>query len=232
MARTGRGVLGAVAAGVGVLLLTRRPMQTWGTRDDEHAARLPGDDLVPHARVVATRGVTIDAPPGDVWPWLVQLGQGRGGFYSYDLLENLAGLGIRSAGTIEERWQSLAVGDDVRLAAQAALRVALLEPEDHLVLLGAPGPGEPDVMPFAFSWAFVLRALPPGGGGGARTRLLVRERYRPTSRPGRAVVEAVQPVSFLMTQKMLRGVRDRAERVSRGTPRRRPARGTTGRRRP
>jgi hypothetical protein len=212
-------MFGAVAVGVGALLLTRRLTQTWGTRDDEHAGPLPGDGLVPDARVVATRAVTIEAPPSDVWPWLVQLGQGRGGFYSYDLLENLAGLGIRSAGTVEDRWQSLAVGDDVRLAEQAALRVALLEPEEHLVLLGAPGPGEPEVMPFAFSWAFVVRPLPPGDGGGARTRLLVRERYRPAGPLGRAVVEAVQPVSFVMTQKTLRGVRDRAERLSRGTPR-------------
>lgn len=226
MARTRRGGPGApvvAAAAVGALLLTRRLTQTWGTRDDEHTAPLPGDDLVPGARVVATRAVTIAAPPRDVWPWLVQLGRGRGGFYSYDALENLAGLGIRSADAIEDRWQALAVGDDVHLAEEVALRVALVRPEHHLVLLGAPEPGEPGVVPFAFSWAFVVRALPPGDDGGARTRLLVRERYRPAHPLGRAVVEAVQPVSFLMTQRMLRGVRDRAEGaaegVSRGTPR-------------
>jgi len=196
------------------LLLTRRLTQTWGTADGEHETVLPGDDLVPDARVVATRAVTIDAPPSDVWPWLVQLGQGRGGFYSYDALENLAGLAIRSADAVEERWQDLAVGDDVHLADDVALRVALLAPGSHLVLLGAPGPGQPDTMPFRFSWAFVVRALPPGEHGSARTRLLVRERYVPLGAAGRPVVEAVQPVSFLMTQRMLRGIRDRAERAS------------------
>ncbi|MFC8921195.1 SRPBCC family protein [Cellulosimicrobium sp. NPDC057127] len=227
MRRTGRrgvDVLAVVAVAVGTLLLTRRMTQTWGTRDDEHDAPLPGDELVTGPGVVvATRAVSIAAAPRDVWPWLVQLGQGRGGFYSYDALENLAGLRIRSADAIEDRWQALAVGDDIHLAEQVALRVALLEPEDHLLLLGAPEPGETDVMPFAFSWAFVVRPLPPGDEDTVRTRLLVRERYRPAHPWGRAVVEAVQPVSFLMTQRMLRGVRDRAEGLadglSRGTPR-------------
>jgi len=68
------------------------------------------------------------------------------------------------------------------------------------------------VMPFRFSWAFVVRALPPGDDGRARSRLIVRERYAPRGVVGRAVVEVVQPVSFLMTQRMLRGVRARAER--------------------
>lgn len=205
-------VVATTGLALGVLLLTRRMTQTWGTVEGEHDTVLPGDDLVPEARaVVATRAVTIDAPPSDVWPWLVQVGQGRGGFYSYDALENLAGLGIRSAEAVEDRWQDLAVGDDVHLADEAVLRVALLEPGSHLVLLGAPGPGQPDTMPFRFSWAFVVRALPPGGDGRARTRLLVRERYLPLGPAGRAVVEVVQPVSFLMSQKMLRGIRDRAE---------------------
>ena len=212
MSRTVRGALGVVAVGVGALLLTRRMTQTWGTRDDEHEDALPGDELVPGARVVATRAVTVDAPPRDVWPWLVQLGQGRGGFYSYDALENLVGLGIHSADAVEERWQGLAVGDDVHLAEQVALRVARLETDDHLVLLGAPEPGEPDVMPFAFSWAFVVRPLAPDTGT-VRTRLLVRERYRAANPVARARIELVQPLSFLMSQKMLRGVRDRAERT-------------------
>ena len=204
-------VVATAALAVGALLLTRRMTQTWGTWEGEHECVLPGDDLVPDARaVVATRAVTIDTPPADVWPWLVQLGQGRGGFYSYDVLENLVGLGIQSADAIEERWQGLAVGDDVHLADEAALRVALLAPGSHLVLLGAPGPGQPDTMPFRFSWAFVVRPLPPGEDGTPRSRLLVRERYLPLGAAGRAVVEAVQPVSFLMTQKRLRGVRNRA----------------------
>lgn len=204
----------ALTATVGALLLTRRMAQTWRTADGEHDAELPGDDLVTgdgHRVVVATRAITIAAPPARVWPWLVQLGQGRGGFYSYDALENLIGLGIHSATSIEDRWQDLAVGDDVRLADEVALRVALLQPGSHLVLLGAPTPGEDDVMPFRFSWAFVIRPQAAGPDGTARTRLLVRERYLPVRAAGRVVIEVAQPVSFVMSQRMLRGIRERAQ---------------------
>ncbi len=206
-----------VAAAPAAYPLIRRAALTWGAGPGDVDAALPGDSLVPDADVVATRAVRIDAAPGDVWPWLVQLGYGRGGFYSYDRLEQLAGLDIRSADRIEQRWQDLAVGDAVELAEGFGLPVAELEPASHLVLhSGAPvgGDGEPvqppmpatPGPPFDFSWAFVLR---PDDGG---SRLLVRERYRAHSWAGRAVVEVVQPVSWLMTQKMLRGVRSRAER--------------------
>jgi GNAT superfamily N-acetyltransferase len=201
-------MLGAVAGllTLGTALLTRRMTQTWGTLAGEADAPLPGDDVVPGARVVATRGVGIAAPPRAVWPWLVQLGYGRGGFYSHDRLERMIGLDIRSAERVEERWQHLAVGDEVHLAPQVALRVAQLEPWGHLVLAGVQsGPGGPE-MPYDFSWSFVLRPV------GAGTRLLVRERYRPHGLGGRLLAEAVQPVSFVMSAAMLRGVRDRALR--------------------
>ena len=94
---------------------------------------LPGDDLVPGATVIETHQIDIDAPATAVWPWLVQLGYERGGFYSFDLLECLAGVGITNTWRIESRWQDLAVGDRVRLAADAALTVARLEPGHCLV---------------------------------------------------------------------------------------------------
>ncbi|HCX83645.1 MAG TPA: hypothetical protein DHV14_00580 [Micrococcales bacterium] len=196
------------------MVLARVRTLAWGTLDGERVGALSGDDLVPDAAVVATRAVTIDAPPQEVWRWIVQLGQGRGGFYSYDRLENLLGLDIHSADSIQERWQKVVVGDEIRLAEEVALRVALVRPPEHLVLLGAPEPGESDAMPMRMSWAFVVRgASPREGAAAATTRLIVRERYQPLSVAGRAMVEAVQPVSFLMSQKMLRGIRDRAERA-------------------
>ncbi len=198
-------VAAACVVAVGALLLTRRMTLTWGTRDDEYLAPLPGDDLVPDARSIATRAITVAASARDVWPWLVQLGSGRAGFYSYDTVENLFGLDIHNADRIEPQWQALAVGDDVRLAPEAALRVARLEPEEHLVLHGIGGPDQP-AMPFEFSWAFVLRPLPGGG-----TRLLVRERYQPVVWWAPAIIEPVHPVSFVMSARMLRGIRDRAE---------------------
>ncbi|QAY69833.1 SRPBCC family protein [Xylanimonas protaetiae] len=203
-----RSVRALVVAGVvvGAALLTRRMTQTWGTLAGEADTALPGDDLLPDARVVATRGIGVDAPPRDVWPWLVQLGYCRGGFYSYDALERMIGLDIHSADTVEDRWQDLAVGDPVLLADGVVLQVADLEQDRHLVLRGSdelPGAG---AAPYDFTWSFVLRRV------GTGTRLLVRERYVPHGPGSRALVEAVQPVSFLMTQRMLRGVRDRAER--------------------
>ncbi len=187
---------------IGAALLTRRMTLTWGTREDEFREPLPGDELGT-APVVATRAISIGAPPSEVWPWLVQMGADKGGFYSYDVLEQLIGLPITNADRVEERWQQLAQGDTVRLAPQAALRVDRLAPESHLVLTGDSAGPQP---PFDFTWAFVLRPMPDGG-----TRLLVRERYRPTSWWGRIVVELTQPASSIMSARMLRGIRDRAQ---------------------
>ncbi|MFD6090942.1 SRPBCC family protein [Oerskovia sp. NPDC060338] len=195
----------ATAAVLGALLLTRRLTMTWGTRDGEPSDVLPGDEIVPQAEVVATRAVSIDAPPREVWRWLVQLGQGRGGFYSYEWLENLVGCDIQNADRIDPQWQRLAVGDDVRLHPDLGLRVAAMVPEHHLVLRGAVPVGA-SAPPYDFSWSFVLR---PGPGGG--TRLVVRERYGYTRWWAGAIVEPVQPVSFVMSARMLRGIRDRAE---------------------
>src|SRR5690606_2165248 len=108
-------VLGAAVGAVASLPLLRGWAMTFGATDAELEAKLPGDELTPGADVVATRGITIAAPPERVWPWLVQIGQGRGGFYSYDALENLVGLDITSADRVEARWQDLAVGDLVHL---------------------------------------------------------------------------------------------------------------------
>ncbi|WP_425955221.1 SRPBCC family protein [Xylanimonas sp. McL0601] len=192
------------ALALGAALLTRRMTQTWGTLAGESDAELPGDGILPRAGVVATRAVGIAPPPRAVWPWLVQLGYGRGGFYSHDRLERMVGLDIHSADQIEDRWQGLAVGDPVHLAPQVALRVAELAPNEHLVLEGADSLPGAAAAPYEFTWAFVLHPV------GAGTRLLVRERYRPTGLSGRVLAEAVQPVSFVMTAAMLRGIRQRA----------------------
>jgi hypothetical protein len=89
---------GALAAGLGAYpLFFRRWCLTWGARPDEVARKLPGDELLADAGIVSTRAVTIDAPPGAIWPWLVQMGSGRGGVYTYDWIENLFGLDMHSA---------------------------------------------------------------------------------------------------------------------------------------
>jgi hypothetical protein len=170
---------------------------------------LPGDELLPVADLVATRAITVRAPAEAVWPWLVQMGQGRGGFYSYDVLENLAGCRIHSAGRIVPEWQQLELGDEFRLAPDAALEVARVEPGRALVVRGGVPLGGRRATPFDFSWAFVLDE-----GRNATTRLIVRERYRYARRWAPLLVEPVQLISFVMSEKMLRGIRERAERSS------------------
>ena len=98
------GILGLLLAAVGAIasyvLLIRPWHLRWGSSDEETEMKLPGDDLVQEAKLQATHAVTILAPPSQVWPWLIQIGQGRGGFYSYDWIENMMGLDIHNADNI------------------------------------------------------------------------------------------------------------------------------------
>src|SRR6478672_6897855 len=104
-----------ISAVVGVAAVLRHRYLKWGATSREQAQPLVGDDLLPAVDLSATRAITVDAPADAVWPWLVQLGQGRGGFYSYDWLEQMVGAGIRSADYIVPELQQLAVGDTVPL---------------------------------------------------------------------------------------------------------------------
>src|SRR5688572_18965568 len=103
---------------------------SWGATAEEVARRLPGDELLENADIVATRAIEIDAPPSAIWPWLVQMGPGRAGAYTYDWIENLFGLGMHSADTIVPEWQQLEVGDVSRPPkGGSGMRVEILEPE-------------------------------------------------------------------------------------------------------
>ena len=130
--------------GVVALYRTRlRPwMYTWGAGDEEITAVLPGDELVAAHTPRTTRAVTIDAPIAAVWPWLAQIGEDRGGFYSYSVLERAAGAHIENANTIHPEWQDVHVGDTVWLARRygdaARQVVAAVVPGSHLVLM-SPG---------------------------------------------------------------------------------------------
>ncbi|MGY1808313.1 hypothetical protein ACI8AF_13165 [Blastococcus sp. SYSU D00669] len=194
--------------------LLRRRYNRWGATAAEVAAPLPGDELVPAPRLGYTRAVTVAAPVEDVWPWLVQIGQGRGGLYSFDGLENLVGCDLHSAGRIHPDLQRLRVGDVIRLApADGApfFRVEHIEAPTTLVLLGGgPQPdGPPDGDPH-ITWQWVLHAV----DGGRRTRLVVRQRlaFPPAQR---LLWHVVEPVTFVMERRMLRGLARRAEGRSR-----------------
>ncbi|ELZ94777.1 hypothetical protein C440_06872 [Haloferax mucosum ATCC BAA-1512] len=181
----------------------------WGATNDEATESLPGDDFVSDCDVSSTRGITIAAPARVVWPWLVQLGQSRGGFYSYERLETLFGLEIHNADRILPEYQRLDVGDEVRLGPPGSetpsFHVALVDPGRSLVL-SAPGweTGESQA-----TWTFVLHEVTPGA-----TRLLVRFRGRSETLRERVMNRLfVEPVQFAMERKMLKGIRERAERA-------------------
>jgi hypothetical protein len=194
----GAEVLVAVAAAP----LLRRRYARWGTVPSELTASLPGDELVPAPRLSSTRAITVDAPADEVWPWLVQIGQGRGGLYSFDGLEDLLGCHISSADAVRPELQDLRVGDEVRLhpaEGTPAYRVQRVEAPTTLVLVG----GDDGTR---ITWQFVLRPM----YGGRRTRLLARQRW--TYRRRQSVLwHLVEPVGFVMERRMLRGLARRAE---------------------
>ena len=195
------GVATAVAgAAAPYPVLWRQNCLTWGATADEASRTLPGDDLLPGADIVTTRAITIETPPERIWPWLVQMGSGRGGAYTYDWLENLFGLNMHSANEILPEFQHLDVGEELPVGAGGPrLRVEVLEPERALVLRSEDG---------RWVWAFVIDK------NGDSTRLLSRNRIATpdASWPVRLFNQAVmEPGSLVMERKMLLGIKQRAE---------------------
>lgn len=177
----------------------------WGATGEEVSASLAGDALIATADLVATRAITIRAPADLIWPWIAQLGQGRGGFYTYDWLENLLGLDVHSADRVVPEWQDIQAGNQIRLAADTGMAVAIAEYGRALVIRGGIPIGAVPC-PYDCTWGWFLRGQDDG-----TTRLVVRERYAYTRRWAPLLLEPVQVISFMMTQRMLRGIRERAE---------------------
>jgi hypothetical protein len=211
MSGDGKGVF-ENACGAGRILFAlatpflRRRRERRGVRDEELQLAFPGDELVPKPRWQYLHGVTVKAPPAMVWPWLAQLGQGRGGFYSYQLLENLIGCRIQNANAVIPGLQKISVGDVIHVHPKMpALRVAIAEPDHTLVLhAGAELTN--------LSWAFIVK-----GAEGRQSRLF--SRYRADFGPGWARALGygpwiMEPISSVMDLKMLAGIRWRAEQAA------------------
>ncbi len=193
--------LGAGAAAGTTAYLVSARLRRWGTRGDEATRRLPGEELVPGRAAALTQAVDIAAPPGEVWPWLAQLGQDKAGFYSYAWLENLGGAGIVNADHVDPAWQDTREGDLLRLHPRIALDVQRLEPP-RLLVAGRSGA----LGGLGFQWIF---ALTPQGTG---SRLLVREKYVVPGALPLLLAHLATAGSAVMSARMLRGIRDRAER--------------------
>jgi hypothetical protein len=194
----------------------------WGATDDEVKGELPGDDLVPHPQSIATRAVTVRAPAYRVWPLLLQIGLRRGGWYSYDLLEAIAGaadfFGGHSARRIIPELQDLKVGDKIWMHDRIMpLTVVALEPERALVFLTRVnihtksyfelGDGMPEQYVNS-SWVFFLDCPDK-----KNTRLIVRSRldYTPGILNKIAWRIFTDPISFIMERKMLLNIKRIAE---------------------
>lgn len=208
----------------------RRLSRRSGASDAEFHDALPGDDLLPHPMLEWTRATTIDAPRNQVWPWLVQMGYGRGGWYTSERFDRIVWrIENKSSDEVLDEWQHLQVGDIVPDGPDHAayFRVARIDQQASIVyrsirhpFRGHPvDPTNPDALErmehrliaggvyLDFSWAFVLRPLADG-----QTRLLVRTRanYEP---PGlRAAETPLGLVDFYHVSTMFRGIAQRVER--------------------
>jgi hypothetical protein len=204
-----RGILDALG---GLPLFATAPLYRhwhmhWGATKDEVSGQMPGDDIVQKASFNVTRAITIDAPPDKVWPWIVQMGYRRGGFYTYDLLDNA---GYPSADVILEEYQNPEVGDWMPMASKinetTAFKVKSFETNQRLLW------EKPDS-----TWAWKLVSL-----SGNRTRLLVRlkQRYAWES-PFSAIFTLLllEFGDFPMMRRALEGIKRRAENLySTGEP--------------
>lgn len=183
-----------------------------GTQGDESVRALPGDDLIPQPRWAATHAITIQAAPARIWPWIVQIGQGRGGYYSYEGLENVVGCQITNADRILPQFQSLRPGDLVALhpAANAPkFKVNTLVPERYLLFGAAPAFDAALQGTVGQTWLFYLDPQPDGS-----TRLLARTRAWYDRKFGLQMAFGpllMEPIMYTMEMKMLKGIRDRAE---------------------
>ena len=193
-------VVAGVPLFVGAPLVRTRHLR-WGATDAEVGGRMPGDEIVPVTSFCATRAITIDAPPEAVWPWIVQVGFGRAGFYSYDVLDNL---GRPSADCILPQCQQVQVGDWVPMASKVnettAFKVKAFAPHEWLVW------DKPDS-----TWAWKL--IPLNGG---RTRLITRlKQHYDWKSPAGTVLTVVLAEfgDFAMMRKMLLGIKGRVERI-------------------
>ncbi|GAA1898458.1 hypothetical protein [Actinomadura bangladeshensis] len=214
MKSTLRGTAFAVLAAGAYAALVRPRLLRWGATREEAGAAYPGDDLIQRATAQSTMAVSLPAPPEEVWPWLVQMGCRRAGWYSWDLLDNG---GRRSAGEVVAEWQDLAVGSRVPAVPGGAsyFLVEVLDPARTLVLrsdLELPSGRSFDPrgpMPDAYTdgiWAFHLRPLPDGG-----TRLIVRTRGRGKPAAADRLVGRMfgEPAHFIMQHRQFRNLRRR-----------------------
>ncbi len=189
------------AAGAAYALWLRPRHLRWGATQAEAIEPLPGDELTPHVSGEATHAITINAPVSEVWPWLVQVGQNKAGFYSYSWLENLLGCNMHNADHIVPEYQDLQVGDQLWLhPSYPPLPVSIVEPERAIVV------GSNTLDPC--TWGIYLKPIGPNS-----TRLIarVRSEWKSTVLMNFVNYALFEPAHFIMERKMLRTIKHLAE---------------------
>jgi len=194
-------VAAAVAAASGYRRFLRTRLLTWGSSRAEAVGSLPGDELLPGANLFATRAVEIDAPPASVWPWLVQMGPGRGGAYTYDWIERRLGVDIHNTDRIIPELQTLEPGDEIQMP-EYTFRAEIVDRERTLAFRSSD-----------WKWVWSFELVPVDG----HTRLLSRNRFDGSrftvkDRLGYVVME---PGSWVMERKMLLTIKRLAEQLAR-----------------
>lgn len=195
-------ILAAAAAGLGAFVKVYRPWHhRWGATDEEVAGGMPGDELIPVAEFHPTRAITIAARPEEIWPWIVQIGYGRAGFYAYDLLDNL---GHPSAEQIIADLQDPTVGDWIPMSPtvndSTAFRVKAFEPNRWMLW------SKPDS-----TWCWTLHPI-----DAERTRLIcrIKTKYLWTEPIVFVSLFLMEFGDFFMSRRELLGIRRRAETIA------------------
>lgn len=194
------GILAVLGILVVLVMFALLPwMDRWGATDEELAASLTGDELVPNPRISYTRAVTVNAAPEQIYPWIVQLGADKGGMYSYTWLESLIQCPQTNADRIHEEWQDLKVGDKVLMCKSdmpPGYEVAIIEP-NRVIVMGHQTDGI-----WSDVWQFAL--VPQDDG---TTRLVLRSR---DAKEG-WMWDVIRPGEFVMMSRMMLGIKERAE---------------------
>lgn len=217
------GLATAVGTAAAVYALAVRPWhEKWGATQEEADRSLPGDEVVPRPRIRATHAITIHAPAFGIWPWIAQIGVGRGGFYSYDWIENAMGLEVHSTDQILTQHQQVEAGQIIPLMSNGEGVPVIEASRDHHLALGgritSDSPGSfrlQDADPNAYmevAWTFFLQPVDENV-----TRLI--ERFSIDWGPGSLknalfMYAFLEPGAFLMERKMLLGIKERAEKYA------------------
>ena len=197
-------------------LMVIRPWHLkWGAARDEVDRLLPGDDLIPDPKINATHAIMINAPIERVWPWIAQIGQGRGGFYSYEAIENAMGLDIHNADRVLPEYQQPQVGRKMPFAEGFAVPYAIVDAPRTLVVHGDTRAGSvtmPGLRPgdyAAMLWGWHLAAIDDH-----TTRLVERWQADYGSGLMNTLIYRLfmEPGAFVMQRKMLLGIKHRAEK--------------------